>query len=516
MAERDDDRREEPGGSPEGGGVSEDGPHAPPEARGADDSEDGGQIDPTTGKPMMKWAGVVEPNIPWDGTGYEDCDYIRYEDMGHGLGEVEPPSGEWLNHLDYDTRGSGKKKRLVLASTCANFRDILLHDPEWKGRLAYNARKSAVELLSRPPWPEQQGYPVAFEDMHQAKVAAWLVRHQAYGVSAGLRVSAGHAELAAGIELAAREHTYDPVIDWLEELPEWDGVERIKDAPHWCLGAEKSEITSEFFIRWMISAVARAYKPGCKVDHVLVLVGDQGAGKSTIARYLAIEPEWFGDNLPEIGTKDASDYVHGPWIIEMAELESLKRSEMGAVKAFITRAEDRFRPAYGRRMETRRRRCVFIASTNEDTFLRDSTGNRRFWPVRVGTHGPVNPTRWSLMLEDYWAEALARYRRGERWWLDGHHNDLARQVQEASLQVDEWEPLLAEWLDAAPRAHVDRFTSGELLEAVGLKPDRWSRGDQMRVGQIMQRLRWERRRLRDEAGARRWFYLRPGTSGRAG
>jgi predicted P-loop ATPase len=161
----------------------------------------------------------------------------------------------------------------------------------------------------------------------------------------------------------------------------WDEIPRIDQWLSTCLGADGNpEYLKAIGPRFLISAVARALRPGCKADQVLVLEGAQGIGKSTAVRVLS-EP-WTTDSLPDLTSKEAAIQIQGVWIVELAELTSMSRSDVEHIKAFMSRNEDRYRPHWGRSSETRPRRCVFIATTNLQGYLRDETGNRRFWPVR--------------------------------------------------------------------------------------------------------------------------------------
>ena len=146
------------------------------------------------------------------------------------------------------------------------------------------------------------------------------------------------------------------------------------------LGVPDSPFVRAVGAKWMISAVARIFKPGCKADCALILEGLQGLGKSTAARVIA-DP-WFSDEIAEFGSKDAAMQLSGVWVIELAELDSMNRAGVDVVKSFISRSNDRFRPPYGRRVTEVRRQCVFVGTVNGNDYLKDETGGRRFWPVQ--------------------------------------------------------------------------------------------------------------------------------------
>lgn len=175
-------------------------------------------------------------------------------------------------------------------------------------------------------------------------------------------------------------------------------------------------------------------QPGCKADGVLIMEGAQGAFKSTAAKILA-GPEFFGDNLPQMHTREASSYVRGRWIIELAELANVSKAEVEIVKAFISRTEERFRPAYGRNEVSYPRQCVFMGSTNRTDYLRDDTGNRRFWPVQVNR---VDVKALEADRDQLWGEAVALYRAGETWWLSAAVERIAAQEQSDRMLEDPW------------------------------------------------------------------------------
>lgn len=247
--------------------------------------------------------------------------------------------------------------------------------------------------------------------------------------------------IADAIDTVAETATFHPVRNYFSDLPEWDGVERIDTwLQDYCnvqpSSAEETEYVREVGAKWLISAVARVMKPGCKADGVLILEGSQGARKSTTLRFLAGE-DWFGDSLPPMASKDASDYLRGKWIIEMAELSNINKAEVEVVKAFISREEERFRPAYARSEITYQRQCVFAGSTNKGDYLRDETGNRRFWPVKV--NGLCDTAGIKKDRDQIWAEAYHRYKGGSEWWLSAHSEEIAKAEQGQRVSQDAWQ-----------------------------------------------------------------------------
>ncbi|MDD9933585.1 MAG: virulence-associated E family protein, partial [Myxococcales bacterium] len=291
----------------------------------------------------------------------------------------------------------------------------------------------------------------------------------------------------------------------------WDHERRLDTRFPKYLGADDTRINKAFGAKWMISAVARSFDPGCQVDHTPVLCGPQGSGKSSACRALVPSQDYFNDNLPAaLGSKDAADYLQGLWIVELSELDSYNRAEMATAKAFLTRRTDRYRAAYARRTESHGRRCVFIGTTNEDAYLRDSTGNRRFWPVSVGQ---VRLDELARDRDPLWAEAVARYRAGEQWHLtDQRDVSDAIDAQQERFVVDAWEPKVEEYLGTptttGPRKQV---TVTEVLEsALGLKLHNWGQAEQNRVARVLVHLGWERKQIREPDGKRKWHYQPPG------
>ena len=223
-----------------------------------------------------------------------------------------------------------------------------------------------------------------------------------------------------------------------------DGTARLDLWLMTYLGVADTHYARAVGARWLSSAVARIYIPGAKTDCVLILEGPQGIKKSSALMTLA-EP-WFTDRLSDLGSKDAAMETKGVWIIEVAELDSMSRTEVGAIKAFISRTHDRFRPPYGKRLVDLPRHCVFAGSVNpEGGYLKDATGGRRFWPVLCTT---INVERLRADRDQLWAEARDRFRADEPWWLETLElNEAATREQDERYQGDAWEEPIQQYLE---------------------------------------------------------------------
>ncbi|MCX6632901.1 MAG: hypothetical protein NTW28_35330, partial [Candidatus Solibacter sp.] len=272
--------------------------------------------------------------------------------------EAAPIPSPWRNRLLLTDNG---EPRALLANVITALRGA----PEWEGVLWRD--DFALRTVARGPTP--WGEVSSWGEREDGLTTNWL-QHQ------DIRVS---KEVAGqGIEIVAGDRTFHPVREYLGSLT-WDGIPRLHEWLYLHLGADPSPYSSAVGSRWMISAVARIIRPGCKADCCMILEGPQGIKKSTTLRTLA-DP-WFVDQIPELGTKDSLIQIHGVWVVELAELDSISRAEVSSIKGFISCQSDHFRPPYGIRSGDFPRQCVFAGSVNHSTYLRDETGARRFWPV---------------------------------------------------------------------------------------------------------------------------------------
>ena len=354
---------------------------------------------------------------------------------------------------------------------------ILETDTVWSGVLAYDEFAGLYLLLKPIPGttvPRSTFTPRPITDTDTTAAVRWFNRNG--------YPDATKNGTADALELVAMQSIISPVRHFLESLS-WDGKPRVANWLTDYCGAVPSDLTAKVGKAWLVSAVARALQPGCKADCALVLEGKQGAGKSSILRALA-GPDWFHDGLSDMHGKDASAALRGKWIIELPELSAMRRSDTEAVKAFLSRTEERYRPAYGRAEVIEPRRCVFAGTTNRSDYLTDDTGGRRFWPVVVGT---VQLDALTRDREQIWAEAVTLYRAGEHWWLDRTDESAAAAVVATRAADDPWGGDVLRVVDG-----LSEVSTRDIFQSLDIGLDRRSKADAMRITGILTRAGWTR------------------------
>ncbi len=388
--------------------------------------------------------------------------------------------GEWRNRLLQNKKGiKGCLENVLVA---------LEYAPEWQGVLHFDESALHVEAKVMPPW-DSRSVPFAWRDDDDVRTAAWMQRQD-------IMVSKEIAGQA--VQTIARQFPFHPIREYLNLLV-WDKVPRINDWLTLYLSADSSEYARAVGSKWLIGAVARIFKPGCKNDTCLVLEGPQGLLKSTALRTLA-EP-WFTDEISDLGTKDAAMQVRGVWIIELAELDAMGRPEASRTKAFMSRSTDRYRPPYGRHLVEVPRESVFAGTVNHDAYLKDETGGRRFWPVRCGT---IRIDDLRRDRDQIWAEAVTRFRADETWWMDSAElGIMAAAEQQQRYDEDAWQPLIEDWVQGREHVTVDLI----LRDCIEKLPKDWNQGDKNRVARCLRAISWTRKRgPKDESGHREWRY----------
>lgn len=295
------------------------------------------------------------------------------------------------------------------------------------------------------------------------------------------------------LSIAADKRRVNPVIEVLDALPAWDGMPRMGTLLSAFLGAEDDVYTFEVERLLMGAALARTFEPGCKFDYMPVLIGNQGIGKSTFIRKLALDPRFYTDSVYGIGTKQAAELVQGKWFIELPELAAMRSAALESVKAFITRQADEYRMPYARHVESRPRRFVMVGTTNVREFLSDLTGNRRFLPIRCGVREPemsLFSKDASQHFQQAWAEAYKGYREGVlgRAWqltLTAGSTKQAMELQADSGIDDPRIGIISQWTESLEPGSII-CTVQVMEEALGIPRESQRRRDQMEVSALLQ------------------------------
>jgi predicted P-loop ATPase len=350
-----------------------------------------------------------------------DAEYVEAEEI-HNT--------EWLSEMDVDGKGN-------YLCTINNIVLILNNDPMLKGRLALNTFEQREVALKQLPWREVNHSTKNLTDTDDAAIRHYI--ESTYNIS-------GPNKVQDAVKIVMLRNSFHPVRDYLDAL-EWDGEERVESLLIDYLGAEDNKYVRAVTRKSMMAAIARIYRPGVKFDNVLVLVGQEGVGKSEILYRLG--GDWFNDSLTTVHGKEAYEQLQGAWLIEMAELAGLKKAEVETVKHFISKRVDRYRVAYGRRTEDFPRQCIFFGTTNKIDFLKGQNGDRRFWPVVVRVGAPTKNLFKDLNKEEIakiWAEAKYYYETGEKLVLDAEMEVLAKEVQTEHIEFDDRVGLIREYL----------------------------------------------------------------------
>lgn len=337
----------------------------------------------------------------------------------------------WLGELDVDGKGNIK-------ATADNIRLVFENDPALKGVFAKNKFENREVALRNLPWRSITPRTQYLTDTDDAGVRAYF--ETVYSIT-------GVQKIKDGLDLTVSKNAFHPIIDYLQGL-QWDGVKRLDTLLIDYLGAEDCEYTRAVTRKTLVAAVARVMSPGCKFDYVLTIVGKQGIGKSTIIKKLG--KQWYSDSFGTVQGKEAFEQIQGVWLLEMGELAGLKKAEMETIKHFISKQEDRYRVAYGRRTENFPRQCVFFGTTNDKEFLRDPTGNRRFWPVNTLEREPSKSVFDDLTdseIDQIWAEAVTLYRSGEPLHLSKELEEQAALKQKEHSETDERTGIIQRYLD---------------------------------------------------------------------
>ena len=355
---------------------------------------------------------------------------IAGERMEKAEKEFSGENEDWQKELEYEKRST------VVKNTLRNLLLILNNDEKLKG-IVFNQLSDGMEIKGEVPWEHPSRF---WRDADDAQLISYV--DLTYGT-----FSARNYDIA--VTKVADDRSYHPIREFLASLPEWDKVPRVDTILVDFLGASDNAYVRAVTRKTLCGAIARVMNPGCKFDTMLVLNGPQGKGKSTLISKLC--GEWFNDSLLLNDTKDktAAEKLQGYWILEIGELAGLKKTEIETLRGFLSRQNDIYRASFGRRATPHPRQCVFIGTTNaENGYLRDTAGNRRFWPVK--TPGDAARASWEMTEEEIrqiWAEALVRYKEGEPLHLDNELAGMALKEQQIAMEVDEREGMVRDYLE---------------------------------------------------------------------
>lgn len=335
------------------------------------------------------------------------------------------------------------KSRLVrisgtteVANNLFNLRLIMENDPYLKN-IVFNQLADGMEIRGEVPWK----HPAKFwRDADDSQLICYVYDH--YG-----SFSARNFDIA--VTKVVDDRSYHPIRDYFAALPEWDGVKRVETLLMDYLGAEDNPYVRAVCRKTLCAAYMRIYNPGIKFDYMLVLNGEQGIGKSTFIANLGME--WYSDslNLSDMNDKTAAEKLQGYWILEIGELAGMRKADLDKVKAFISRQDDKYRASFGRRVTPHPRQCVFFGTTNsQHGYLRDITGNRRYWNVKVSGEGKYKP--WELtpeIVQQVWAETAVIAKAGEKLYLPADLEEYAKEEQRGAMEQDDREGLVLEYLE---------------------------------------------------------------------
>ncbi|MBQ9486357.1 MAG: hypothetical protein IJU91_00950 [Selenomonadaceae bacterium] len=349
--------------------------------------------------------------------------------------DVEEGEGdnEWRAKLQISEK-TGK-----ILPTRQNIRTILENDPRIKNSFGYDLFSQRIAVTRGLFWRKANNSAPYWNDGDDAEIRHYLETY--YGIDSKIKIE-------DEILIIANRNSFHRVREYLESLV-WDGEPRLNTFFIDYLGAKDSEYIQTVTRKCLLAAVTRVMRPGVKFDNMLVLIGAQGIGKSELLSRLG--KKWFSDSLSDMQGKDAYEALRGYWIIEISELEAMKRSEVSAVKKFLSKKVDSFRESYGRRTKDFPRQCVFFGTTNERTFLKDPTGNRRFYPISVGITEPKKSVFFDenvdADIDQVWAEAMAAYKSGESLWIGRELEKTAKKVQNLHTEETPLRGVIEQYLD---------------------------------------------------------------------
>ena len=393
----------------------------------------------------------------------------------------------WRKQLTHTSTG-------MIRAVPANLDIIMRNDPELVGAVGYCRFSDRVYRRRALPFAHDLAE-AEWSDHDSVGLQVWLERHYKFTP----RIS----DVEGVVDFIARSFSFNPIVEFLSVL-DWDSIPRLDYWLSDAFGLDCTEYIQLVSRKFLIGMVARAFEPGCKLDSVPILEGQQGLLKSTAFSILG--GQWFSDTPFPMGDKEGYLQNNGVWLHELAELDALNKVEATRSKAFITSSKDRYRVPYGRRARDFYRSTVYVGTTNKMTYLKDPTGGRRFWPIAI--QNPCDTVYLKTAREQLFAEAVVAYRAGEPWWVLENEEPLFTAVQASRLEESAWETFVEDYLEA--KAPQDGFTLAEIfMDCLAFKPSQIQKVHENKLAEILQdRLGWQRRRKRG-GGARQWRYYRP-------
>lgn len=411
-------------------------------------------------------------SVFYPGSGYNDFNDLH---VGAGIDAVRQvfipaeaiDNEDWRADLITRTKDGGET---VIQCRTHNLILILDHAKEFKGRIRLNEMSSQI----------------AIDGVDMDETAPVNIKAQMEKSWINDKISTNEVIEALGV--VSKKSPFHPVREYLNSLT-WDGVERI---PHFFsdhFGCQRDEYHIAVALSLFLSAVARIYKPGAKVDTMVILQSAQGRGKTKL--WLALFGKWCVEVTSNLNDKDFFSGLRGVWCADFGELDQFSKAEHTRIKQVITQTDDHYRPHYGRQHQKYPRQCIFVGGTNKDDWNTDPTGARRFLPVRVDQD--IDVIAIEAVRDQLFAEAVERFNRGETWW----HIPFASDHQEASYVGDTWESYISKWLDKQYHGSDYAVTTSEILEhALHIESGRHTRSDQTRVGNVLGRMGWQVKQLR--------------------
>lgn len=397
---------------------------------------------------------------------------------------------QFIDGVNDEVRVKRSKKTILNVIGCC------YDDEKLTGLFRLNNFSSQIEFAKTPPWDTHHeiGKQITDEDLIYFK----------YYLAKNCKFEPPTSLLLEGIVQLARNNQYHPVRQYLEALT-WDKQPRLDNWLYQAAGVARDAYTTSVARKILVAGVARVFEPGCEFHSMMILEGGQGIGKSTLVKILS-GPFYANLSFGNID-KDTVDAMQGRWIIEVDELVGFNRQDIEKMKSFITNPADRARLSYQRMTKTFKRQSIFIGTTNpvgDNTYFRDESGNRRFWPIKCG---PINNAWVRENRDQLFAEALIAYKEKETIFLDSQEAiDLARMAQEERLALDPWTEVLNDFMAQKKNVFVQHVSIIDLAKALNIDISRFTKAEQTRIGTIMRRLGFEGRRIRKD-GIRLMIYV---------